>query len=193
MTNKKQISLLLLPIIILILWAIYHEINSNNGTEVTLNITGYDPRDLLSGHYLTYQINYPKINIAQCQEYRSMGEVFLNLDTGEISDTKTTTDTWLMGRCGHNNFNSGLNKFYIPQKYAKELDNILRTGKFPASIKVMITNSGKGYVKQLYFDGMPWQQFLENSDTVEQNSSSIDSATDVMLSSDNDTETQTNN
>ncbi len=62
--SKKFILFsLALPIVALAGLALQRSMNLSSGREVTLPISGYDPRDLLSGHYLIYAIDYntPKL------------------------------------------------------------------------------------------------------------------------------------
>ncbi|GBF37446.1 GDYXXLXY domain-containing protein [Leptospira johnsonii] len=46
-----------LPILVLASVALEREFDLRNGKVLILPITGYDPRDLLSGHYLRFQID----------------------------------------------------------------------------------------------------------------------------------------
>lgn len=57
--KKFYISVLavFLPILVLASVALEREFDLRNGKVLILPITGYDPRDLLSGHYLRFQID----------------------------------------------------------------------------------------------------------------------------------------
>ncbi|WP_367898964.1 GDYXXLXY domain-containing protein [Leptospira sp. WS58.C1] len=57
--KKLTISVLavFLPILVLASIALEREFDLRNGKVLILPITGYDPRDLLSGHYLRFQID----------------------------------------------------------------------------------------------------------------------------------------
>ncbi len=173
MKINKHLLLILCPIFILFLWASYHEINSNIGTERTFEIRGYDPRDLLSGHYLTYDVIYDNFDGETCL-YKYNDREKLCLDTGKLVEKGVPCKLELAGTCRYNRFDANINRFYIPQEHAEQLDKLLRNNIVPASIKVLITNSGTAYVKELYFDGMPWQEYIKNADTIQQSSSSID-------------------
>ena len=41
-------------------------ITKNSGVDIKLPVMGYDPRDLLSGHYIQYQIDWEK---ADCNQF----------------------------------------------------------------------------------------------------------------------------
>lgn len=49
---------LVLPILFFVSEIITLEFTKTRGKELILPITGYDPRDLLSGHYLQYNIGF---------------------------------------------------------------------------------------------------------------------------------------
>ena len=49
---------LLLPAIFFALWIARLSLQSNRGQEIVLAIKGYDPRSMLSGHYIQYQVDW---------------------------------------------------------------------------------------------------------------------------------------
>ncbi len=57
-SQKKIAILLALPIVALASMMSYRHMQFKTGVEVVLPIRGYDPRDLLSGYYIVYQIDY---------------------------------------------------------------------------------------------------------------------------------------
>ena len=57
-SSTLRYAMLSLPLAVLVAWTGYHTISSRIGTEIILKVAGYDPRDLLSGHYLTYNVVY---------------------------------------------------------------------------------------------------------------------------------------
>lgn len=65
MNNKITTILLFIPFLAVTLWATYYLRFIEQNMEVTLPITGYDPRNLLSGHYIRYQIDWKNANCAQ--------------------------------------------------------------------------------------------------------------------------------
>ncbi len=183
--KNKNLLFMIIPVIILIGWAGYHEIHSNIGNTVYLKIRGFDPRDLLSGHYLTYEVEYENFSPSECRDNSNYADVdYLCLDTGEINTNIDACKVKIQGECSWRGFDAGINRFYIPQEYALKLDNLLRNGEYPATIEVLVNSSGRAYVKELFFDNIPWKTFIMNSDTVEQSSESIDTAVDVENSGD---------
>ena len=67
--SKKFIGIILgLPILFLGIWGVILSFQINSGIEVRLPIMGYDPRDLLSGHYILYQIDWES---ADCKQFEN--------------------------------------------------------------------------------------------------------------------------
>ena len=140
-------------------WAIYHTVNSNIGQIVEIKVSGYDPRDLLSGHYLTYTVDYDNFKHADCRNFQSEPAVYLCLAIGKLSAKKPADCLAVKGICRYSRFVAGIERFYIPQDYAPKLDAALRAGKHDAKIKVLITRGGKTYVKDMFFDGISAKDF----------------------------------
>lgn len=65
---KKQISILLLtiPAIILLGWLGMLHFPYVSAPKVTIAVSGYDPRDLLSGHYLNLRLDWDK---TECKQF----------------------------------------------------------------------------------------------------------------------------
>ena len=101
MKNKLLFFILLIPVICLFVWNCYLWHNKDLGTEIKVAITGYDPRDLLSGHYITYRIDWNKTDSEQFNDKEFKKEDF----------TKS--------------LNKNSFRFYVSEKHAKYLDKAL--------------------------------------------------------------------
>jgi len=161
---KKNIIVCVIALIVLFSWTLFHAFNSNRGQITHIKVTGYDPRDLLSGHYLTYTVLYENFEQSSCSEHEG-DDVYLCLDDGRLSSiTPGGCATFIKGVCsiyGANRFNAGIERFYIPEKHAERLDSALRKGTFDTKIKVLVTPTGKAYVKDMLFDGVPALEFAK--------------------------------
>ena len=62
--------LLLVPVFFLTGWIYSLKMQIDKGNLVSVPIMGYDPRDLLRGHYLEYQIDTTKFNRSEYPEYQ---------------------------------------------------------------------------------------------------------------------------
>lgn len=101
MKNKIILFILLIPVICLFAWNCFLWYDKDSGTEIRVSITGYDPRDLLSGHYIRYRIDWDKTDLAQFEN-------------------KPFTKQDFMDSLNRKSF-----RFYVPEKYARYLDKML--------------------------------------------------------------------
>ncbi|MDR1123563.1 MAG: GDYXXLXY domain-containing protein [Elusimicrobiota bacterium] len=161
MINKNaKLFACIFALAVLFSWTGYVAVNSNTGETVEFKITGYDPRDLLSGHYLTYTVDFGVLE-SRTENRRA----YLCLDDKTVYPQKPSSCA--LGLAGeyykwNKAFNHrGIDRFYIPEEYAQRLDKALRSGKHDAKIKVLITKNGAAYVKEMYFDGIAVREFAE--------------------------------
>lgn len=154
--RTKLIIALLIPILGLLALTLYKRNIYHNGKEVILDIEGYDPRDLLSGHYIRYTVKYGVDNI--CPDKYYVESAYLCLDPKGFSDSEPSNcKTMLKGRCDYNKaFAAGIERFYIPESRAKELEDKVRDKH--AQIIVGVMPSGEAVVKDLLIDGQKWSE-----------------------------------
>ena len=139
MKNKLLLILLLLPVVCLFVWNCFLWYDKDSGTEITVRILGYDPRDLLSGHYIRYRIDWDNTNIEQFNNKSFTKQNFID------------------------SLNRKSLRFYVPEKHARYLDKILmessnikeedrkrieiiysyKKGKHPIATKLLV--DGKNY------------------------------------------------
>jgi uncharacterized membrane-anchored protein len=154
--NRRNILIigLALPLLGLCSLAAYKEFALVAGKEFSLPIAGFDPRDLLSGHYITYRINFGINDI--CKGGAERKYICLNENGNHfVTNNQSQCDFPLKGYCRSGRFQSGLERFYIPQSEAARLDKAVRNGQ--GSIVVAVTRSGAQTVKTLLIDGESWQ------------------------------------
>lgn len=164
--NKKLILALLIPILFLLLNVVHKQYLSSSGTVVTLPVEGFDPRDLLSGHYVEYRVKYETTNSCYdvVVEHHVFQKMALCLEPERklyaVEDIPKSCELYLLGQCQGENFIAGIERFYIPDEYATELDQKLRDEA--GSIEVSVTKSGSGIVKNLLVDGEDWRDFVQH-------------------------------
>ncbi|MEO5326759.1 MAG: GDYXXLXY domain-containing protein [Magnetococcus sp. THC-1_WYH] len=136
----------------------------HHGIEVRLPIEGFDPRDLLAGHYLTYRINY---GVAVCSNSRpktipdNPGEIPAHVCLTPLSfkfgnNRDPECHITIRGTCRGQQFLAGIERFYIPESYAHPLDAAVRNKS--GEILLSVTDSGTASVKGLLIGGRPWQE-----------------------------------
>ncbi len=163
MNISKQFLIFALgfPVVMLSIMTGYRAYNQNVGREIVLDITGYDPRDLLSGHYLTFRVNYPVDGVCKNELGQPLASEIDNtyvclkpkqsFSTAEISDC----DLYIKGSCKYGQFIAGIERFYVPEDKASALEVLVRDKK--ASISVNVTSDGKAFIKDLLIDGVSWK------------------------------------
>lgn len=140
MNNKLLATFLFLPLVCLSGWLFWLTYHKESGQEVKVAVMGYDPRDLLSGRYIQYQIDWAKTDCAQ----------FAN----GICPKKEFCRQARWGRqC----------RFYVPETHAKELDRLFAKRNTTDTVFEVIYSYTKGQepiAKQLLVNGKDWREAL---------------------------------
>ena len=141
MKNKFLLFILLIPVICLFVWNCFLWYDKDSGTEIAVRITGYDPRDLLSGHYISYRIDWGKTDLTQFEN-------------------KTVTKDDFVGSLNKTSY-----RFYVSETHAKYLDKLLMeswNAKEEDKKKVEVVYSYKKgkppIAKKLLVNGQPYQK-----------------------------------
>jgi len=132
--SKIKNFILFIPFIGLCCWALYYVNFVEKAAEVVLPVTGYDPRNLLSGHYIEFQIDWSKANCNQA-------------DWNNV--------------CPKNDF-KGVNRFYVAENKAKELERFINNNFVATEIVFAYVAGARPVAKELLIDGKPWHQHKSN-------------------------------
>jgi uncharacterized membrane-anchored protein len=146
---------LLFPILALLALTVYKRHILMSGQEVVLPISGYDPRDLLSGHYLTYKIEYGVNNLCLGATNRQQAYVCLSSKTFSLVRPEKC-QLFIRGICQHGEFSAGIEKYYIPENQAAYLEKEVLAKT--ASIIISVTSNGHVQVKDLLLNGQSWHR-----------------------------------
>lgn len=153
-TKRALIIALMFPILALVSLTAYKKYVLSVGQEIILPISGYDPRDLLSGHYLIYRIDYGVEGICASNSAPQTGFVCLEPKTFSYSAPQSCSKL-IRGVCNNGRFEAGIEKYYVPEDQAKRLEEQIRSK--PASIVLSVTQSGEAQVKDLLVNGQSWK------------------------------------
>jgi uncharacterized membrane-anchored protein len=169
--NRNLLIALIIPILCLFLLSIYKAIKVSIGKEIVIPITGYDPRDLLSGHYLIYRLDLNNENLCKDTE-KNNTIIYLclnqNIDNTvnsakipgyKVDQKRSSCDAILKGKCMKNRFLAGVERFYIPEEYSKKLDKVIRDSK--GKLVVSIDRNGNAVIKDLWINDKPWREYLQ--------------------------------
>ena len=129
-----------LPLICLICWTAFLSISRQQGKEIKVVVTGYDPRDLLSGHYIAYQIDWEKTDCTQ-------------FDGGICPKEKFCHEARWGRQC----------RFYVPEEHARKLDRMFRNRwRIGTRFEVIYSYrpGSKPMAKELLIEGKPWRLAL---------------------------------
>lgn len=150
MQKIKIITALSTPIIALFLWVVVLCAKYMLMPEIIVTISGYDPRDLISGHYIAYTIDWD------------------NTDCTQFSDGKCPKEEF--EHYGLNEYWGKQYRFYIPEKHAEKLDKMFRLGAGNHKFEVVYKYASgiKPLAKELRIDGKPWQENINNTSKEEE-------------------------
>lgn len=159
---KKNLSWLavLLPILVMLGWVAKIELMRARGVEVTLNIQGYDPRDLLSGHYLRYSVNYGK---SICEKIGDAGAFCVCLGqsapgepnpvqwSGRCEErNESSCPLFIKGTCRWGRLEANIERYYFPEEFGKELLVIPPN----ATIRAKVSSDGSAQVTAMHVSGV---------------------------------------
>jgi uncharacterized membrane-anchored protein len=165
MTRERMISLIaiVLPILVIAAWMGQYALRVKQGNEVTLAIAGFDPRDLLSGHYLQFRVDYGlEIDCTntgpRCICLESAGDRYVAKRENNCSGESEACAHRLRGQCENNRFVAGIERFYFPEQYQKALAVVPPA----ATITVSLSKDGTGVITAMDVAGKPLMDWLKN-------------------------------
>ncbi len=143
MSRKLLIILLLVPYVALMLWVAFLGFQDKSGRQVVVAVNGYDPRDLLSGRYVEYTIDWERTDCSQFEDGICPKEEFCEESHRRIVRT-----------C----------RFYVNEKKADRLQKLLWSFNQKDLAFEVVYSYKKGFkpiAKQLLINGKDWQEILE--------------------------------
>ncbi len=132
MMNKKLLLTVMIPFILLCLLIVRAEYHLSVGKQWDFAITGYDPRDLLRGHYLRFRLAYDWQE-AKNKCNAGMGCSYCLTDIGKQVPKVQIVDTHIAKQCDgfmqYDDLQTPLNRFYIAETQAKLAEDLLRQAR----------------------------------------------------------------
>lgn len=141
MKSNQLLLALFIPILLLIGWTCFLGYQRQSGSEVIVTITGYDPRDLLSGHYIAYQVDWDKTDCTQFPDQICPQNQFCR-------------DASWGRQC----------RFYIPERYASHLEKLFRNrwfNHYRFEVVYSYTPNSQPIAKRLLINGKSWRKFVK--------------------------------
>lgn len=166
--NKIILMAVALPFIVLCLLVVRAEYNIRTGEQWNFEITGYDPRDLLRGHYLRFNLKYNwQDNKNNCNSRQDCC-LCLTKNLSPYPDVhKTACDTARQLCDGYMLMDkeSILNRFYIPEDSAQTAERLLRDARSQqqAYLSVSINKKGQPAIIDLFINDQSIIEILKIS------------------------------
>lgn len=165
---------LALPILFcLAVWGQAHVHQNYGGKSWDIKITGYDPRDLLYGHYLRFRFNWPTAALAEpgptclCINPSATGHIDPNIYAGRCADiarSQCHSTAKVYNRYGTlqtQNNHSG-EEYYIAEDTAVELEKLLTQGQEDIRISVRVQRDGSIALGQMTINSIPVTTYLND-------------------------------
>ena len=132
---KKQIFIvgLFFPVVVLLSTICWHEYHLSCPELVRLRAVGYDPRSLISGHYLQLEIDWDK---SDCRQFNDR-------------------------QCPKEQFKKHY-RYYVPETSAMALEEKIRSGKYVVELEFAYSKSKDPRLINLLFDGKKWPDEQNN-------------------------------
>ena len=160
-----------LPLLGLVVMIARAEISLRSGPSFHIPIAGYDPRDLLSGHYLQYRFAFEWQGESTCGQLAAGTPVDLDTScciclTTDVGGGHTTParqvhcdeaavcDGWLQGGAIAPPL-----RYFVPERHASAIEDALR-GRH-ASLGVTCGPNGQPAIGDLFLDGRAWRDVID--------------------------------
>lgn len=158
--NRAALFGIAFPIAVLAGWALQLEWAVRNGTEVRLAVRGFDPRDLLAGHYLNYAVDFGPMEVCPADNW-DVAEKCVCLSEGNnqlhqanwvgaCEARPTHCSVFIRGACRYGSFDANIDRYYFPESYSAELAVVPER----SAIKVVLRPSGDALVTAFMVDGV---------------------------------------
>lgn len=167
---KKTVFVLFIPIIALLGWIASIEYQIAISQKIRIHIEGYDPRDLLAGHYITFlistsdksfcnNINTERVNAAYCLCFIPSSDGIFHEPSwgGSCNNKPESCHTFIRGHCSWNRFTTGAERYSFSENYASVLQNLPKN----ASADISVTKDGKMKVLQLYAEDKTLEEYAQ--------------------------------
>ncbi|AOP33925.1 GDYXXLXY protein [Leptospira tipperaryensis] len=163
-----------IPILFFASEILYLEFAKKSGKELILPIQGYDPRDLLAGHYLRYSISFQtesvcpetdregilrktKSEVSHCLCYSHSGKIlegeglFVENCEPDTLKSRELCRVYLRGTCDYGRFKIGNERYYVNEQKAREYEVRLRKEK-GVHIRLKVDTEGKAITDALIWE-----------------------------------------
>lgn len=183
-SHRQKIAAFLLILPLLALGAIVtkNQLDIASSRSWRVKIVGYDPRDLLYGHYLNFRFDWelpaerglcvaendcclcldpqagtqsPRASLQDCEAAK---KCVTHLSLPARSGCQGGEPACRKGADGFDP--EGGQRYYIPESAASQLNALLTGRRHDLSVDLHVATSGQHYLGKLYIDGVEWSDYL---------------------------------
>ncbi|MBM9578773.1 GDYXXLXY domain-containing protein [Leptospira sp. 201903070] len=163
-----------IPVLFFASEILYLEFAKKSGKELILPIAGYDPRDLLAGHYLRYNIsfqtealclrndserisNHKASENSHCVCYSHSGKIlegeglFVEKCEPDTLKSRELCRVYLRGICQYGRFKIGNERYYVNEQKALDYEARLRKEK-DVHIRLKVNEEGRAITDALIWE-----------------------------------------
>ena len=159
----------IIPLAVMVGWVLRLQLVVSSGAMIHVGVTGYDPRDLLAGHYLQYQLDLGEQSPCgvgaggeQCVCFTESNSSLTRSQivwSGACAAAPRECRGLLKGRCEHSRFVAGVERFY----FAEGMSDMLRFIPTGASVMLKTDSDGQAVVVDLMVEGEPLAVYVERA------------------------------
>ena len=167
--RRMLIIAFIFPILILIGMVGIHSFYLVTSEQRVFPIRGYDPRSLLSGHYLRFLVDYelkcPSFLKKKAKRCPFKAHICLEPEKRIDLFHKPNKDCslFIKGFCSCNNVFSAREeyRYYVPEQYAKKLEKLLMNTDNKREVVLSITKKGHIMIKDININGKPIKNWIK--------------------------------
>lgn len=163
MSRKAAIVALVLPLLAIGLGIVRAELFLSRAREFVFEIEGFDPRDLLRGHYLQFRLRLPSVpereacvddgsgSCCLCLTRRGGADEPVAAERSSCATARASCDGALL-----THYANTPQRFYVPEARARELEVRLRAAMAQQAAHAVLAVDAKGnaVVRELRIDGV---------------------------------------
>lgn len=176
---RAGMAMLAIPFVAMLVMIGLNHGNVHGREAFRFDITGYDPRDLLRGHYLIFNYVWPENAEDKTTRRDEMACACINgeEDAPVVTFVDCAARAGLGASCsraiavrrwgGTYQPDEPLRRYYIPEQHAVQLEAMMLLATKTFSVDLVPGNRGGGQLKMLYVDGEPLPDFLARQEPQE--------------------------
>lgn len=156
---KKTFLILMSSVAVLLVWSLFLTFERANGTPLVVEIEGFDPRSLIAGRYIAFQIKYKTDLTCGDKRTYSVEPSYFCWKTKKITRGKPSDcPVFFKGECRWGRFSDNLSRYYVPEIDADALDKDFQKRDLKFELLLSVTKRGDAYAKELLIDGKSWRE-----------------------------------